>query len=187
MELGNTRPLVFQVNEIERNISEREQEIAKLQKQHNIPAEWFDGEFDSETHNFKTDAVKEAYINIVRYQREIQRYINTFGIARDALRAISEQICIGEVNAQDVKATVVKANLRLVVGIAKNFRHQASGLEFLDLIQEGNIGLMRAVDEFDYQRGYKFSTYATWWIRQSITRAIADQGSTKRNDESRNA
>ncbi len=187
MELGNTRSLVFQVNEIEQNISEREQEIAKLQKQHNIPAEWFDGEFDSETHNFKTDAVKEAYINIVRYQREIQRYINTFGIAHDALRAISEQICIGETNAQDLKMAIVEANLRLVVGIAENFRHQVSALEFLDLIQKGNIGLMQAIDEFDYQRGYKFSTYATWWIRQSITRAIADQRDTKRNDESQNA
>ena len=187
MELGNTHPLVFQVNEIERNISEREQEIAKLQKQHNISAEWFDGEFDSETHNFKTDAVKEAYINIVHYQREIQRYINTFSITRDALRAISEQICIGESNAHDVKMAIVEANLRLVVDIAKKFRHQVSAPEFLDLIQEGNIGLMRAVDEFDHQSGYKFSTYATWWIRQSITRAIADQGSTKRNDESRNA
>ena len=187
MESGNTHSIVFQVNEIEQNISEREQEIAKLQKQHNIPAEWFDGEFDSETHNFKTDAVKEAYINIVRYQREIQGYINTFGIAYDALRAISEQICIAEANAQDLKMTIVEANLKLVVGIAENFRHQASGLESLDLIQEGNIGLMQAIDEFDYQRGYKFSTYATWWIRQSIARAIADQKSTKRNDESRNA
>ncbi len=180
MESGNTHSIVFQVNEIERNISEREQEIAKLQKQHNIPAEWFDGEFDSETHNFKTDAVQEEYINIVRYQREIQGYINTFGIAYDALRAISEQICIAEANAQDLKMTIVEANLKLVVGIAENFRHQASGLESLDLIQEGNIGLMQAIDEFDYQRGYKFSTYATWWIRQSITRAIADQGRTIR-------
>ena len=187
MELGNTRSLVFQVNEIEQNISEREQEIAKLQKQHNIPAEWFDGEFDSETHNFKMDAVKEAYINIVRYQREIQRYINVIGISRDTLQAVTKRICISEDNAEDAKMAIVEANLRLVVSIAKKYRHQAPGMEFLDLIQEGNIGLMRAVDKFDYQRGYKFSTYATWWIRQSITRAIADQRDTKRNDESQNA
>ena len=169
-----------QVIEVERNISEREQEIARLQKQHNIPSEWLDGRLNSKTHNFKTDVVKEAYINIVRYQREIQQYINTIGISRDALQAISKQIRIGEANAEDAKNAIVAANLRLVVSIAKKYRQQAPGLEFRDLIQEGNIGLMRAVEKFDYQRGYKFSTYATWWIKQGISRAIADQGRTIR-------
>ena len=86
-----------------------------------------------------------------------------------------QQICGGEANAEDAKNVIEEANLRLVASIAKKYEHRAPGMEFLDLIQAGNIGLMKAVDKFDYKRGYKFNTYATWWIRQSIARAIADQ------------
>ncbi len=100
------------------------------------------------------------------------------GLSIGEIKDINRRMSIGEAKARRAKKEMVEANLRLVISIAKKYTNR--GLQFLDLIQEGNIGLMKAVDKFEYRRGYKFSTYATWWIRQAITRSIADQARTIR-------
>ncbi len=111
-------------------------------------------------------------------ERKILRLEEEAGLPVEELRRIHDTLTIGERKADQAKSELVEANLRLVVSIAKKYTNR--GLQFLDLIQAGNIGLMKAVDKFEYRRGYKFSTYATWWIRQAITRAIADQARTIR-------
>jgi RNA polymerase primary sigma factor len=115
---------------------------------------------------------------ISRRQDKLSALEKTYHLTITDIKEINREVSIGEAKARRAKKEMVEANLRLVISIAKKYTNR--GLQFLDLIQEGNIGLMKAVDKFEYRRGYKFSTYATWWIRQAITRSIADQARTIR-------
>ena len=124
------------------------------------------------------EAIGRFQADIVRCQQKLTALQTETGLTIAEIKDINRRMSIGEAKARRAKKEMVEANLRLVISIAKKYTNR--GLQFLDLIQEGNIGLMKAVDKFEYRRGYKFSTYATWWIRQAITRSIADQARTIR-------
>ena len=138
--------------------------------------DWFQQLVDNKSDY--SDAIASNLPDLQRAQRRLKQLQQETGIELAELKDINRRMSIGEARARRAKKEMVEANLRLVISIAKKYTNR--GLQFLDLIQEGNIGLMKAVDKFEYRRGYKFSTYATWWIRQAITRSIADQARTIR-------
>ncbi len=143
---------------------------------HEADLQWFDG-FVAENPEC-ADKLKIYRTEIIRAQKKLVALENSSELNIHDIKEVNRRVSIGEAKSRRAKKDMIEANLRLVISIAKKYTNR--GLQFLDLIQEGNIGLMKAVDKFEYRRGYKFSTYATWWIRQAITRSIADQARTIR-------
>ena len=141
-----------------------------------INEEWLPDLIKAKTEN--ADKLQAVLPDVIAGQQALAQIEAESGLSLASIKDINRRMSIGEARARRAKKEMVEANLRLVISIAKKYTNR--GLQFLDLIQEGNIGLMKAVDKFEYRRGYKFSTYATWWIRQAITRSIADQARTIR-------
>ncbi|WOT04423.1 RNA polymerase sigma factor RpoD [Shewanella youngdeokensis] len=180
----NMREMMDKVRVQERLIMKLCVEQAKMPKKNFVKAytsnessiEWFNEELASG--KSYAEGLNLVAFDVKRCRAKLDAIEKETGLAIGAIKDINRRMSIGEAKARRAKKEMVEANLRLVISIAKKYTNR--GLQFLDLIQEGNIGLMKAVDKFEYRRGYKFSTYATWWIRQAITRSIADQARTIR-------
>ena len=181
---ATVRSMVDEVRQYERKIMEFCIDNAGMPRQHFIKSfpgnevnlEWIDIELKS--NKPYVERLELLRHSIVDQQQRLLEVQSRVGLPIRELKEINKQMSTGEARARRAKREMIEANLRLVISIAKKYTNR--GLQFLDLIQEGNIGLMKAVDKFEYRRGYKFSTYATWWIRQAITRSIADQARTIR-------
>lgn len=161
---------------VRRGRMDRTQFRTSFPKQESNPA-WLDEQIAKAPAEIKAH-LEKVRPDVLAFQQKIADIEKELSLSVAEIKDISKRMAIGEAKARRAKKEMVEANLRLVISIAKKYTNR--GLQFLDLIQEGNIGLMKAVDKFEYRRGYKFSTYATWWIRQAITRSIADQARTIR-------
>ncbi|MFP8965603.1 RNA polymerase sigma factor RpoD [Pokkaliibacter sp. CJK22405] len=178
------RLAVDRVREQERNIMTictrrarmPRKDFIKMFPGNEVNSEWVDQLIDAEKPYSR--GIEQNKDDLLRCQRKLRQIQDEVNLELGEIKEVNRRISIGEARARRAKKEMVEANLRLVISIAKKYTNR--GLQFLDLIQEGNIGLMKAVDKFEYRRGYKFSTYATWWIRQAITRSIADQARTIR-------